>query len=102
MPLTQLPSIMGLATAAGIGLLIGLVRERANAVHPVQTAGLRTHALAALIGAIGVWLGTAVLVALLAGLALMTALGYRRRSESDPGLTEIGRASCRERVWKYV
>lgn len=84
---TQLPSIMGLATAAGIGLLIGLVRERANAEHPMQTAGLRTHALAALIGAIGVWLGTAVLVALLAGLALMTALGYRRSSESDPGLT---------------
>ncbi len=84
---TQLPSIMGLATAAGIGLLIGLVRERAIAEHPNQIAGLRTHALAALIGALGFWLGTAVLVALLAGLALMAALGYRRSSESDPGLT---------------
>lgn len=87
MPSTQLPNIMGLATAAGIGLLIGLVRERANAEHPNQIAGLRTHALAALIGAVGFWLGTAVLVALLAGLALMTALGYRRSSENDPGLT---------------
>src|SRR3546814_10798449 len=43
MPLTQPPSIMGLATAAGIGLLIGLVRERANAEHPIQTARSEEH-----------------------------------------------------------
>lgn len=87
MPSTQLPSVMGLATAAGLGLLIGLVRERANAEHPNQIAGLRTHALAALSGALAFWLGAPVLAVLLAGLAVMTALGYHRNSQIDPGLT---------------
>lgn len=86
-PATALPSIMGLATAAGLGLLIGLVRERANIEHLHPIAGLRTHALAALAGAIAFWLGAAVLIALLAGLAVMTALSYQRTSQSDPGLT---------------
>ena len=42
MPCTQAPSIIGLATAAGIGLLIGLVRERAHAEQTQPIAGLRT------------------------------------------------------------
>ncbi|PIQ38168.1 MAG: hypothetical protein COW59_03265 [Lysobacterales bacterium CG17_big_fil_post_rev_8_21_14_2_50_64_11] len=87
MPCTQAPSIIGLATAAGIGLLIGLVRERAHAEQTQPIAGLRTHALAALAGAIAFWMGTAVLVVLLAGLVVMTALGYQRSRQNDPGLT---------------
>ncbi|PKM08875.1 MAG: hypothetical protein CVV14_02120 [Gammaproteobacteria bacterium HGW-Gammaproteobacteria-4] len=87
MPSTQLPSVMGLATAAGLGLLIGLVRERAAAEQPDQIAGLRTHALAALAGALAFWLGASILAVLLAGLAVMTALGYQRNSQIDPGLT---------------
>lgn len=88
MTATPLSNVMGLATALGLGLLIGLVRERAHqGTDMLPVAGLRTHALLALLGAVGITLGTAVLVALLAGVALMTAVSYRRSSTADPGLT---------------
>jgi len=88
MTATQLPAVMGLATAVGLGLLIGLVRERANdGPDQLSVAGLRTHALLALLGGVGMALGTPVLVVLLAGIALITTVSYRRSSAIDPGLT---------------
>ena len=73
-----------LLTALGLGLLIGTVRERQQAD---ALAGVRTHALAALLGAIALHLGTAEF---LIGLGLVTGLvliGYWRSSEADRGLT---------------
>lgn len=79
-------NLLSLGTALGVGLLVGAVRERR---HPEGggMAGLRTHALVALAGAVAFWLGLAVFMVILALLGVFVALGYRRSRESDPGLT---------------
>lgn len=83
-PGAELP-LPGLAAALGLGLLIGLVRERSG--HPVLIAGLRTHALAALGGAVAYWMGLPVFVLALLLLGALVAIGYRRTHVEDPGLT---------------
>ncbi|MBB5015520.1 MgtC/SapB family protein [Rehaibacterium terrae] len=94
----------GLATALGLGLLIGAVRERAGAA----TAGLRTHAIAALAGAVALWLSPWVLLVTLLAVAAFAALGYRRSAGADPGLTGevallltplLGALAMREPAW---
>lgn len=81
------------AVALGIGLLIGLERERSKGEGPARgPAGIRTFALASLLGAAAIALGGVVLLAVaIAAAALLTALSYTRTRTSDPGLTtEIG------------
>lgn len=56
------------ATALGVGLLLGLVAERRKLDNPGMTAGLRTHTLAALAGAVTLWLGMPAFIALLLAL----------------------------------
>jgi uncharacterized membrane protein (DUF4010 family) len=73
------------SSALGAGLLIGLVRERGQAPH--STAGLRTHAIVALSAAVAAWLGVAVLLVVLAGVAVLAAMSYHASHEADPGLT---------------
>lgn len=75
-----------LSSALGIGLLIGLVRERVQS-HSHAIAGLRTHALTALAAAVAASLGQPVLLALLLGLALLALAAYHATHASDPGLT---------------
>lgn len=79
-------------TSLGIGLLLGLERERAQA----QTAGLRTFALAALAGtsaaALAGLTGTAWIVAVaLAALAMIAIVSYLRDPSrtTDPGTTTL-------------
>jgi uncharacterized membrane protein (DUF4010 family) len=79
---------MGLAVALGCGLLIGLERERRKGVGQDRAAaGLRTFAVAALLGAIAqvvsVWLAAVALV----GVSAMAALSYWRSRDDDPGIT---------------
>lgn len=78
------PLLPSLLTAVGIGLLIGLVRERQ---HMEPFAGVRTHALTALATALAAGLGVWPLLAVLALVVLLLALAYRRTSTHDPGLT---------------
>ena len=83
----------GLALA--IGLLLGLERgwHRREAGEGRRIAGIRTFALAALLGALSAWLVTrtapVVLAAALAALAALLVVGYavRGRSDDDLGLT---------------
>ena len=75
------------ATALGVGLLLGLVAERRKLDNPGMTAGLRTHTLAALAGAVTLWLGMPAFIALLLALAALSAVGYLRTGSEDPGLT---------------
>lgn len=82
--LAELP-LSGLAAALGLGLLIGLVRERSG--HPALIAGLRTHALTALGGALAFWIGLPVFVVALLLVGLLVVIGYRRTLDEDPGLT---------------
>ncbi len=85
MPGTALPYL----TALGIGLLVGLERERRKGDGPGRgSAGIRTFALVALLGALADQLGGTMLVAvLLAAVTLLAGLGYRRQPNADPGLT---------------
>lgn len=79
-------ALLGFSSALGLGLLIGLVRERSHAgSHAI--AGLRTHALAALAAAVSAWLGQPVLLLALAVVGVLAAMGYRGTRTRDPGLT---------------
>jgi uncharacterized membrane protein (DUF4010 family) len=81
------------AIAAGVGLMIGLERERSKGVGATRRpAGIRTFTLAALIGAVADHLGgTPLLTAATAGVTVLAALSYIGSRDDDPGLTtEIG------------
>lgn len=84
------PSIISASVALGIGLAIGLERERSQAADggSEAPAGLRTFALASLAGAASAMLPSAlVLPAMLLGAALLTAVSYYRSAGRDSGLT---------------
>jgi uncharacterized membrane protein (DUF4010 family) len=78
--------LLPMATALGLGLLIGAVRERRQGQWRIA-AGLRTHAIAALAGAVGHALGMPVLVAVLAVVGTLGALSYYRSRATEPGIT---------------
>jgi uncharacterized membrane protein (DUF4010 family) len=78
--------LLPLATALGLGLLVGAVRERRQGQWRIA-AGLRTHAIASLAGAVAHAIGLPVLVALLVGVAALGAISYYRSSASEPGIT---------------
>ena len=77
-----------LAIALGIGLLIGIERERRKGEGPARSvAGIRTFAVVALLGAVSVLLGDEILLSVVVcGVLLLAAIGYYRSTE-DPGLT---------------
>ncbi len=82
-------TLFKLALALGLGLLMGLQRQRVDS----RIAGIRTFALIALLGALlaltepvfGPWLVAAGLVAL--ALLLLTANLIKLQSKTDPGMT---------------
>jgi uncharacterized membrane protein (DUF4010 family) len=79
----------GFAVALAVGILVGLERERRKGEGPTrEAAGVRTFALAGLLGAgafaVGEELVTAVALAFVGGAAL---LAYARNRGDDPGLT---------------
>jgi uncharacterized membrane protein (DUF4010 family) len=86
----MVPSLLNLMVALGVGLLIGLERERSNLESEVpSSAGLRTFAVASLAGAAAVAAGGAELLAIATGaVSLLVALSYwRTLKEQGPGLT---------------
>ncbi|MCB1555218.1 MAG: MgtC/SapB family protein [Xanthomonadales bacterium] len=78
-----------LAVALGVGLLIGVERERRRLELPSDRmlAGVRSFALAGLLGGICAQLGDGMLIT--GGLAVvaLATVGYWRTSGEDPGLT---------------
>ena len=84
-----LHSALPLSVAIGIGLLIGTERERRKGSGPRRgAAGVRTFALASFAGALSNYLRSeALLVVVVAATMVLAALGYRRTSDEDPGLT---------------
>jgi uncharacterized membrane protein (DUF4010 family) len=85
---------IGLAVALGVGLLVGLDRERRKGHGPQrEAAGLRTFALVSVAGALAQSLASAALVAVGAlAVSALAALAYwrsqrNRRAQADPGLT---------------
>jgi uncharacterized membrane protein (DUF4010 family) len=76
------------AVALGVGLLVGVERERHKGVGESRgPAGVRTFVLLALAGALGQWLGVAALAVAGVGVVALVHAGYRRLPTADPGLT---------------
>jgi len=75
-----------LLTATGIGLLIGMVRERGH-YSSAHAAGVRTHTLVAIATALAAGLGAPVLIAVLLVTGSLSFAAYLRLSAQDPGLT---------------
>lgn len=79
-------SLTGLLTALGVGLMIGVVRERRH--HPDATkAGTRTHTLVALLGHVSWGFGPWPFVATLLVVGALVIRGYRTTTRADPGQT---------------
>ena len=78
-----------LASALAIGLLMGAERERRKGEGPLRSAaGIRTFALASLLGGVSVVLGGNLLLAVATSvIAAFTVAAYLRTHEEDPGLT---------------
>jgi uncharacterized membrane protein (DUF4010 family) len=84
-PMDQLP---GLLVALGVGLLVGVERERSKGEGASRSAaGVRTFALIALAGSIGALLGEVGVAIGGAFVALAALASYRRSRSQDPGLT---------------
>ena len=79
----------GLAVALGIGLLIGLERERRKRDAAVGMAGgLRTHAVVALAGALAMQFpGLLLVVAGAMFVGALVVVAYWRSQSADPGVT---------------
>ena len=79
----------GAAAALGIGMLVGLERERHKGQGDSRAcAGLRTFAVTALLGYAAMQVGGGLLVGIVAlGLALLVTVAYWRSLSDDPGVT---------------
>lgn len=87
------PSFMDPLIALGLGLLVGLQKERT--IHPL--AGLKTFGLASLLGALagmlsstlGVWIVVAGVIAVLGVLAIGNAIQIRAKDATPGQTTEV-------------
>jgi uncharacterized membrane protein (DUF4010 family) len=79
----------GAAAALGIGLLIGLERERHKGQGEERgCAGLRTFAITALLGYVAMPVGGGLLLGILVlAVAMLVSVAYWRSRSDDPGLT---------------
>lgn len=84
MPTIDTTLLPALLAALGLGLLIGAVRERQ---HKDPMAGVRTHALVALLGAVGLHIGFWALLLVLVLLVGLVWISYWRQAQKDAGLT---------------
>lgn len=83
------PLVLNLAVALGIGLLIGIDRERRKGTGPGRApAGIRTFTITSLCGAVAVIAGGDLLLAVVTvGVFAMAGLAYWQARDQDPGLT---------------
>ncbi|ALN81045.1 MgtC/SapB family protein [Lysobacter antibioticus] len=82
------PEINGLVVALGIGLLVGLERERAKGGGPLrEPAGIRSFILCSLTGAVAASLGGMALLVAGAFLGALVTAAYLSTRDHDPGLT---------------
>lgn len=83
------PLYEGLLTALGVGLIVGLVRERRR-LEPDSgpvAAGLRTHAIAALASAVAWHLDVRAFLVFVAASGVLIVMSYRNSAQTDIGLT---------------
>lgn len=77
---------IGFLTALCIGFLIGIVRERLHQPG-VMMAGVRTHTVAALMGAVAFNLGMPIFIITLIVTGCLVAVAYFKSFPTDPGMT---------------
>lgn len=82
-------NVTGVIIALAIGLLIGAERERRKGEGKARAAaGIRTFALAALLGVVARILGgDLVFSAVILGAVALSVVSYLRSQQTDPGLT---------------
>jgi len=80
------PETLSFLTALGIGFLIGIVRERLHQPGAMM-AGIRTHTVAALMGAVAFSMGMPIFALALGMTGLLIGVGYYRSYATDPGMT---------------
>ena len=86
--MTTIDDAIGFGVALGIGLLIGLERERAKGRGPQrEPAGVRSFALLGLSGAVAESLGPVALAVAGASVIALAATSYLATRLRDPGLT---------------
>lgn len=79
---------LDLAVALGIGLLIGAERERRKGEGRARSAaGIRTFAIASLLGAVSIKVDFWLLAVSLICVTIFAAIAYFNRKDEDPGLT---------------
>jgi uncharacterized membrane protein (DUF4010 family) len=83
------PIVLNFGAALGIGLLIGVERERRKGSGSSRgPAGIRTFAVGSLAGALSIIVGGQLMLAVTtAGVIALIAIAYWRGSKKDPGLT---------------
>ena len=83
------PIVLKFGAALGIGLLIGVERERRKGSGASRApAGIRTFTVGSLAGAVSVVVGGQLMLAITtAGVFALIAIAYWRGNEKDPGLT---------------
>lgn len=79
-------SLKGLVTALGIGLMIGVVRERRHEPD-ASAAGIRTHALISILGAVSWNFGVLPFSIALIVVGAFAVTSYLKTASRDPGLT---------------
>jgi uncharacterized membrane protein (DUF4010 family) len=77
---------VGFLTALCIGFLIGILRERLHQPG-VMMAGVRTHTVAALMGAVAFHFGTTIFTITLIVTGSLVAVAYFKSFQTDPGMT---------------
>ena len=82
-------SVSAILVALGAGLMIGIERERRMQTDQVAAAaGVRTHAITALLGVLTALSGSDIMLGAMAlGVVVLTAFSYRKTRDGDPGLT---------------
>jgi uncharacterized membrane protein (DUF4010 family) len=80
-------TISGLVTALGVGLLIGLERERRKRDGVDRAAGVRTFSFITLAGALAYLLGDIPLLTTGLAVGVLAVVSYLRTADDDPGLT---------------
>lgn len=80
-------TLHALITAVGIGLMMGLVRERLHHGMLAQAAGMRTHTLVSLLSCLSWMQGLAVFITFALLIGALTIASYWQTAREDPGMT---------------
>ena len=85
----QMSQLVAIAVACGVGLLVGIERERRKGSGPRRgAAGVRTFLIVALVGVLSALTGGPVMPVMMAlAVGALAVSAYRRDHSGDPGMT---------------